>query len=70
MALPVEAFWAELLSRQSARIVEAWGTLNAEEQAAVWAHLSRMTTEDDWANSQRVSAAAALDVLRDAGFSG
>lgn len=70
MVLPVEDFWAELLSREPARILDAWHTLNAEEQAAVWVHLLRMTIEHDWAEPQVVSATTALDALRDAGVSG
>lgn len=63
MSLPLETLWAELLSREPERIAEAWRSLNREEQAAVTAHLIRMTTEDGWVEAQRVSANAALETI-------
>lgn len=67
MKLPLEVFWAELLSRDSRRVIFAWKTLSKEEQHAVWEHLHRMATEEGWLEPQRVSARAALSGLREYG---
>lgn len=69
MKLPLELFWAEMLSREAERVVAAWQTLAADEQQAVWNHLERMVTEPDWSEPQRLSAQAALAALHDAGCS-
>ncbi|NDJ76559.1 MAG: hypothetical protein GYB65_09905 [Chloroflexi bacterium] len=61
--MDLEALWAGLLSRDSDTVLETWHALNSEEQAAVYAHLKRMTTEDGWSEPQRISAQAALDAL-------
>ncbi len=60
----LDAFWENMLSRDPARVREAWGTLTVEERLAIHAHLVRMTTEEGWAEPQRISAQAALDALR------
>lgn len=62
----IEDFWAAILSREPEQIREAYASLpNADEQQAVLAHLTRMVTEPDWAEPQRISAQAALDALQD-----
>lgn len=62
---PLETLWANILSRDPQRIHEIWQTLDAEEQDAVYAHLTRMATEEGWTEPQRISAQTALDALRD-----
>ena len=59
-----EQFWNSLLSREPILIREAWNSLSLEEQQAILAHLVRMTTEEGWAEPQRISAGAALAVLQ------
>lgn len=61
----LEVFWTNMLSRDIEKIHTAWENLEADEKNAVYAHLTRMVTEDDWAEPQRFSAQAALDALRD-----
>jgi hypothetical protein len=58
-------FWSQMLSRDSEKIRAVWDRLDESEQVAVHAHLTRMVTEDDWTDPQRISAQAALDALRD-----
>lgn len=65
MADWLEVFWSDLLSERPMRILSAWVSLNADEQAAVRAHLRRMVTEDGWMDVQRVAAQAALDTIED-----
>jgi hypothetical protein len=60
----VQEFWEQLLSRDDEKIVDAWNSLAGDEQDAVWQHLLRMTSEEGWAEPQRVSAAKALSALR------
>ena len=60
----LDIFWENMLSRDPARVREAWGTLTAEERLVIHAHLVRMSTEEGWAEPQRISAQAALDALR------
>ncbi len=60
----LDIFWENMLSRDPARVREAWGTLTAEERVAIHAHLVRMSTEEGWTEPQRISAQAALDALR------
>jgi hypothetical protein len=60
----LEILWGGLLSRDPAKVRATWGTLSAEEQEAVRAHLVRMATEEGWTRPQRVSAQAALNALR------
>ena len=61
----IEQFWAEILSRDPDRTRAAYqGLEDAEEQAALVAHLKRMTTEEGWAEPQRVSAERALSALQ------
>ncbi|MBN2303000.1 MAG: hypothetical protein JXQ72_00895 [Anaerolineae bacterium] len=59
----IETLWANILSRDADRIRATWDALNAEEKTAVRAHLTRMVTEPDWSEPQRISAQAALDAL-------
>ncbi len=60
-----ETIWVGILSRRPDTTRETWHTLNAEEQAAVHAHLQRMATEEGWTEPQRISARAALEALAD-----
>jgi predicted Fe-S protein YdhL (DUF1289 family) len=60
----VQDLWEQLLSREDEKIIDAWNSLADNEQGAVWIHLIRMTTEEGWAEPQRVSAAKALNALR------
>jgi len=59
----LEEFWGDILSEQPLRVVAAWLTLDVEEQIAVRAHLSKMATEDGWAEGQREAARAALHAI-------
>lgn len=59
----VDDFWGEILSRIPVRIQDAFAALQPDEQASVLAHLKKMVTEQGWADPQRESARAALDVL-------
>jgi hypothetical protein len=61
----LEEFWSDILSEEPLRIRAAWVTLGAEEQIAVRTHLTRMATEEGWAEVQRCSARAALQVIAD-----
>lgn len=61
----LEALWAALLGRDAAQIHAAWASLDRTERLAVYAHLKRMASEPGWAEPQRQSAQAALDVLGD-----
>lgn len=61
----LEAFWAEVLSRNKKRTRAAFRSLKSrEERDALIAHLNRMATEEGWAEPQRVSALYALDALQ------
>lgn len=62
--LNAEAFWAELLYQEPARIRKAWLELADDEADAVLAHLNKMTKEEGWADVQRKSAGAALRAIR------
>ncbi len=59
----LDIFWENMLSRDPARVRDAWGTLTVEERIAIRAHLVRMASEEGWAEPQRISAQAALDAL-------
>ncbi len=61
----LEEFWGDMLSEEPLRIQAAWSLLQPDEQAAIHAHLQRMTTEEGWAEVQRMAAQAALDVIGD-----
>ncbi|PJF41678.1 MAG: hypothetical protein CUN55_11600 [Phototrophicales bacterium] len=62
----LEQFWADILSRNAELIRHAFEMLeDIQERQAVLAHLSKMATEEGWAESQRISAQAALRVLKD-----
>ncbi len=60
-----DAFWANMLSRDSETIRATWENLTVDEKTAVYTHITRMVTEEDWAEPQRLSAQAALDALHD-----
>lgn len=60
----VESFWAAILSEDIAQIIEAYQSLpNADEREAVYQHVLRMATEEDWSEPQRVAAQAAVAVI-------
>lgn len=59
-----EFLWATILSRDAEQVRAAWDTLDTREQETVYAHLERMAHEPGWTEPQRVSAEAALEVLR------
>jgi hypothetical protein len=59
----LEALWDDLLSRQPERVQVAYGSLAADDQLVVLAHLERMASEDGWQPEQRRSARAALRAL-------
>jgi hypothetical protein len=61
----LEEFWADILSEEPDRVIAAWLSLAAEEQAAVKAHLQTMTTEDGWAEVQRQAAMVALYAIEE-----
>jgi hypothetical protein len=61
---PFEELWERLLSGEPGQIREAFALLGADEQAAVFAHLERMVSEEGWQPGQRASAQAALEALR------
>ena len=63
----LEMLWNNLLSEDPKRIVAMWVELPADDQASIWAHLYKMTTEDGWADVQRESAQAAIDAITAAG---
>ena len=60
----VEQMWESLLSREPGAVSEVFSTLDEEEQAAVLAHLRKMTCEPGWHPEQKKSAEAALGVLK------
>ncbi len=60
-----EILWAGILSRDSRLILNMWDQLDVDEQDAIHTHLTKMATESGWTEPQRISAQAALDVLRD-----
>ena len=59
----LEDFWGDLLSAEPLRIIAAWELLDAEAQAAIYAHLQRMIMEEGWAEVQREAARAALETI-------
>jgi hypothetical protein len=61
----LDELWSDLLSSDSQRVLRAWGSLGEEERQAVQKHLARMRDEPGWHPSQRESAAAALQIIRD-----
>ncbi len=60
-----EDVWEAILSRQPGSIRAAFAGLEAAEQAAVLAHLRRMSTEEGWHPEQRRSAQEALAALEE-----
>ncbi len=58
-----EKFWAALLSEDAAQIREAWERLDADEAAAVRAHLEAMIADEEFSDSQRQAARAALQAI-------
>jgi len=61
----LEAFWADLLSEEAWRIMQAWAALNDEEKPYIKEHLISMATDSGWVESQRDSAKIALKVIED-----
>ncbi len=59
----LEALWAEVLSRDPARVRLALIGLTEAERAGVLGHLRRMASEDGWSEGQRESSLAALAAL-------
>jgi hypothetical protein len=55
-----EAFWAQVLSGDPARIRAAITALSEDERASVVEHLRRMATEPGWHPAQRQRARTAL----------
>ncbi len=66
MDAELESLWANLLSEDADQILAAWKGLDADEQAAIQAHLRRMATEEGWTDGQRIAAQAALAAIDDA----
>lgn len=62
----LETLWGDLLSEEPDRVIAAFVTLPADEQAAIMAHLGRMVSEDGWADVQRQSAGAAIRAISEA----
>ena len=60
----LDEFWGDLLSEEPLRIMAAWSTLDANEQAAIFDHLSHMAADDGWADVQKVAAQAALYAIQ------
>jgi hypothetical protein len=60
----IEDLWEGLLSREAEQIRAAFATLAPDDQAAVLAHLRKMTSEPGWHPEQIASAQSALDVLK------
>jgi len=58
-------FWDALLSRQPDHVRAAYYSLDSQRKAEVYNHLQRMVSEPGWHPEQRISAQAALDVLKD-----
>ncbi len=63
--LEPEAFWAEVLSADRQRILEALAGLTADERGQVVEHLRRMAVDDGWQPEQRRRALAALAAAGD-----
>ena len=62
--MSVEQLWENLLSRDKGAVNAAFSSLSKEEQAAVLAHLRKMTSEPGWHPEQKKSAEAALGILK------
>jgi hypothetical protein len=60
-----ESFWAEILSREAARIKAAFEVLSEDEKVKVSEHLNKMVSEEGWHHEQVISALAALEVILD-----
>jgi hypothetical protein len=59
----LEILWGNLLSEEADKILAIWHGLEAEEQAAIHAHLLRMATEEGWSQGQQIAAQAALNTI-------
>lgn len=60
----IEDFWGKILSEDPVQIRAAYLALPAgDERDAVYEHLQAMVTEDGYAEVQRESAGAALQVI-------
>jgi hypothetical protein len=57
----LEAFWAEVLSGESARIRAVLDRLDSASRRAILEHLRRMTCEPGWTEGQQKRARAALE---------
>lgn len=64
---PLEQIWDHLLSRHPSLIEKAYIKLSKEEQSSVLNHLEKMINEEGWHDQQRISARAALAVIRSMG---
>jgi hypothetical protein len=60
----LESVWESLLSCQPELIREAFSSLSEEQRQPVLEHFERMEREPGWQPEQRISAQAALEVLK------
>jgi len=60
----LETLWDRLLSRQPEQVRAAYASLDEKEKKAVLTHLERIVSEPGWHPEQRLSAQAALEVLK------
>ena len=60
----LKGFWAAILSEDVTLIREAWVGLAREEAEAARAHLRRMIEDEEYSESQRRAARAAMEVIR------
>jgi hypothetical protein len=60
----LDEFWGDLLSEEPLRIIAAWSTLDANEQAVIFEHLSHMAADEGWADVQKVAAQATLYAIQ------
>ena len=64
----VEEFWSAILSEDTALVLGAWSTLDADERGDVEAHLTRMSDPtESYADVQQRSARFALETIRGSG---
>lgn len=61
----LEQVWDDLLSRDPAKIMVRFASLDHANQTTVLTHLIRMTTEPGWHPEQTASAAIALEYVSD-----
>ena len=60
----LETLWDGLLSRQPEQVRAAYASLDEKEKKVVLTHLERIVSEPGWHPEQRLSAQAALEVLK------